>query len=170
MLISCVRCTRLNRCTQKVVSLYTTTTKKTNSIVCVHTFPVCSSSFSATHTLDGRMQSKSANAIFSLVTEHTFRGLIYDPHTRTLHAKLTIYGFVPNKLPSNYSGYFAGAMAAPTSPSTNDVPPNASTPLLLQPMPILLSTNTTAATAALLNLNRITFMSLAIVLLPYALP
>lgn len=145
-------------------------TKNQFNRVCAHVFRLFLFFLGYTHTLDGRMQSKSANAIFSLVTEHTFRGLIYDPHTRTLHAKLTIYGFVPNKLPSNYSGYFAGAMAAPTSPSTNDVPPNASTPLLLQPMPILLSTNTTAATAALLNLNRITFMSLAIVLLPYALP
>lgn len=111
------------------------------------------------------MQSKSANAVFSLVTEHTFRGFIYDASTRTLHAKLTIYGYVPNKLPSNYSGYFAGAAgtAVPTSASANDVAANSLQPLL-QPMPILLSAN---GSTALLHLNRITFLLLAFVLHAY---
>lgn len=115
------------------------------------------------------MQSKSANAIFSLVTEHTFRGFIYDASTRALHAKLTIYGFVPNKLPSNYSGYFAAATTATAAPAqaspTNDVAQNGVQPLLLQPMPILLNAN---GAPALGNLNRITFLPLACVLYAYA--
>lgn len=110
------------------------------------------------------MQSRSANAVFALVTEHTFRGLMYDTYTRTLHAKLTIYGFVPNKLPSNYSGYFSAATAAAATASAYDVVQNSSQPP--QPMPILLSTNGSTIDY---NLNRIIlFLYVIFILYAYA--
>lgn len=58
------------------------------------------------------------------MTEHTFKGLATDTNTTSLMAKLTIYGYQPNKLPSNYRAIYFMDTFEGTTHSANNVASN----------------------------------------------
>lgn len=47
-------------------------------------------------------QSKTAGVTFLLMSEHEFRGMVYDSHAHILFANLYVYGYKRDKLPADY--------------------------------------------------------------------
>lgn len=47
-------------------------------------------------------QSKTAGVTFLLMTEHEFRGIVYDTNAHQLFANLYVYGYKRDKLPVDY--------------------------------------------------------------------
>lgn len=55
-------------------------------------------------------QSKTAGVTFVLMTEHEFRGIVYDTNARQLFANLYVYGYKRDKLPVDYVPLSAAEM------------------------------------------------------------
>lgn len=64
------------------------------------------------------VQSKTAGVTFLLMTEHEFRGIVYDTNTHILFANLYVYGYKAEKLPADYVPMLPTASAPPDSSHT----------------------------------------------------